>query len=650
MISKRLVKPIVLSVLVLLMLQFASTQELYYHKGLRNNRDSLRNIINLQRGDTAEVKAILNLVEISLNDISEKFVVRNIDSLFNYLQKALLLAKRINYSKGEADCYYLFSYTNRYTDNYGQQTSFLFKALHIYGQLKDEDAIAATHLYLQGIYKRYGDYKNSLAHAFAAKKLIETIDMKGTRFWIGLRLTPLILAEIGETYLEMNKLDSALFYVQKAIEQNLVFHNAKWNWPIHLLGSIRHRQGKYSLALETYRSAIPLAIQNEFPKDTLDIYNSIALLYKETGQLDSAIYYAKQITNNWNHIWPVEILLLANSTLAEVYKLRGISDSTLKYAERREILKDSIFSQARQKEIQTITFNEQLQQQELTSGQQQNASKLKMYSLLAVIGAILLISFFVYRNNRHKQKAERSEKELQVAELNQKATELEMQALRSQMNPHFIFNSLNSINMFILENNKLQASEYLSKFSKLIRLILQNSQEASIPLERELEALRLYLELESLRFVDKFEYKITVEDDIDTTMLKVPPLIIQPYAENAIWHGLMHLPDRFPAARASGDGTQAGKKEKGHLEIDVYALDEMLFYKITDDGIGRKKAAELKSKSASTQKSMGMRITADRIGMLQQQNKTSIAITDLVLADGSPGGTEVLIAIPVVYD
>jgi len=154
-----------------------------------------------------------------------------------------------------------------------------------------------------------------------------------------------------------------------------------------------------------------------------------------------------------------------------------------------------------------------------------------------------------------------------------------------------------------------------------------------------LEALQLYLELESLRFVNKFEYNIAVEDNINTTMLKVPPLIIQPYAENAIWHGLMHLPDR-----------QAGKKENGHLEIEVYAQDEILFYKITDDGIGRKKAAELKSKSASTRKSMGMRITADRIAMLQQQNKTSITITDLVLSDGGPGGTEVLIKIPVIYD
>ncbi len=253
-------------------------------------------------------------------------------------------------------------------------------------------------------------------------------------------------------------------------------------------------------------------------------------------------------------------------------------------------------------------------------------------SAIVLLGASFYLLIRWWLSRKFKLQIERSEKEKQLAELNQKATELEMKALRAQMNPHFIFNSLNSINMFILENNKLQASEYLSKFSKLIRLILQNSQEAFIPLEKELEALQLYLELESLRFENKFDYKIAVDDNTGTTMLKVPPLIIQPYTENAIWHGLMP------------------KKEKGHLTVEVYTENETLFYKITDDGIGRKESAALKSKSASTQKSMGMRITADRIAMLRQQNKTSITITDLVLSDGNPAGTEVLIKIPVSYD
>ena len=231
--------------------------------------------------------------------------------------------------------------------------------------------------------------------------------------------------------------------------------------------------------------------------------------------------------------------------------------------------------------------------------------------------------------NLQKLESERTKSELQ-----QQATELEMQALRAQMNPHFIFNSLNSINRFILQNDKEQASDYLTKFSRLVRSILQNSQSAFIPLASELEALQLYLELESVRFNHHFHFNIHVDEDTDISSLKVPPLIIQPYAENAIWHGLMH------------------KTEKGNLQIELYEEEDVLCCKITDDGIGRKKAAELKSKSASTHKSMGMQITADRIAMLQKTNRLApqIEIKDLALPDGSAGGTEVLLKIPACYD
>ena len=220
------------------------------------------------------------------------------------------------------------------------------------------------------------------------------------------------------------------------------------------------------------------------------------------------------------------------------------------------------------------------------------------------------------------------------AELQKQATELEMQALRAQMNPHFIFNSLNSINRFILQNNKALASEYLTKFSRLVRLILQNSQTAFIALESEIESLQLYLELEAVRFDHHFEFKVTVEDDLDTDIIKIPPLIIQPYAENAIWHGLMH------------------KEEKGNLEIELFRQEDLLYCRITDDGIGRAKAAQLKSKSASAHKSMAMQITASRIEMLQQKNNldVQIKITDLILPDGAAGGTEVILKIPVHYD
>ena len=255
---------------------------------------------------------------------------------------------------------------------------------------------------------------------------------------------------------------------------------------------------------------------------------------------------------------------------------------------------------------------------------------------------IAAISFGLMRW-RLKQKfnlqLERSEKETQLAEmrqntaeLKQQSAELEMQALRAQMNPHFIFNSLNSINRFILQNDRLQASEYLTKFSKLVRMILQNSQASLITLESELDALGLYLEMEALRFNYHFTYKISVPKDLDIEVLKVPPLIIQPYVENAIWHGLMH------------------KEEKGQLDIEISEEGDHLYFKVTDNGIGRKRASELASKSATKHKSMGLKITAHRIAMMQHSGDevSPVTINDLVEPDGTAAGTEVIIKMPVL--
>ena len=215
-----------------------------------------------------------------------------------------------------------------------------------------------------------------------------------------------------------------------------------------------------------------------------------------------------------------------------------------------------------------------------------------------------------------------------------RVTELEMEALRAQMNPHFIFNSLNSINWFIQQNNRAKASEYLTKFSKLVRLILQNSKSSLIPLESELESLALYLDLEGLRFDHHFSYHITIPPGMEIALLKVPPLIIQPYVENAIWHGLMH------------------KEEKGRLGIVVCEEGDQLLFKISDNGIGRKQAAALGSKSATKHKSMGMEITSERIAKLQRPGKkeSSVNIYDHFQTDGTARGTEVIIKIPVIYD
>ncbi len=218
---------------------------------------------------------------------------------------------------------------------------------------------------------------------------------------------------------------------------------------------------------------------------------------------------------------------------------------------------------------------------------------------------------------------------------------LKMTALRSQMNPHFLFNSLNSINWFVIKNQSEKASDYLAKFSRLIRMILQNSDLQTIALSDELTALHLYIEMESLRFEHKFTYEISVDDGIDPRFVNVPPMILQPYVENAVWHGLLHKPE-----------------EDGHLSVSIHkqAGVSKLKVVIEDNGVGRqiserRYAEQLPSRTATKKKAMGSKIAADRIKALAELlgQKANIQLIDLVDADNLAAGTRVIVEIPVAH-
>ncbi len=212
-----------------------------------------------------------------------------------------------------------------------------------------------------------------------------------------------------------------------------------------------------------------------------------------------------------------------------------------------------------------------------------------------------------------------------------KLAEVEMSALRAQMNPHFIFNSLNSIDYYIVQNKSAKASDYLNRFSRLIRLILQNSRSKYVSLKDELEALKLYIEIESLRFNNRFDYRVQMEKGLNAISLEVPPMIIQPYVENAIWHGLMQ------------------KKGRGLLELTITRQDDKLQFVIEDNGIGREAAQQLKSKTSTRRKSFGMKITSDRLDIINRlyHTKADVQVTDLKHSDGTAKGTRVEITIPI---
>lgn len=228
---------------------------------------------------------------------------------------------------------------------------------------------------------------------------------------------------------------------------------------------------------------------------------------------------------------------------------------------------------------------------------------------------------------------EKREIEQEISNLQLQKAELEMKALKAQMNPHFISNSLNAINLFILQNNKEQASAYLTKFARLIRTILRYSESSLIELRLELETLQIYMDLEKLRFDDHFDFSIHVDPEIDINNTRIPPLLLQPYVENAVWHGLMQ------------------KEEKGHLQVDISKEDSLLVCRITDDGIGRENARLQKQKNEPLKESLGIKITTERIALMKTkgQDKLQVTINDLVNPDQTPAGTEVILKIPISY-
>lgn len=247
------------------------------------------------------------------------------------------------------------------------------------------------------------------------------------------------------------------------------------------------------------------------------------------------------------------------------------------------------------------------------------------FNVMLITGVLGLI-YFYYRLKTNRIKSEAK----LTADYQKKINEIEMKALRAQMNPHFIFNSLNSIQKFIFEKDEYAASQYLTKFSRLIRLILEHSNQEFVTISSEMDMLKYYIDMERLRFSDKFEYTITKSNDVNDAWL-IPSMVIQPHIENAIWHGLMH------------------KEDSCQLSITMIKLDDQTIQVfIEDNGVGRTKAEEMKSKQTLKNKSFGSQISQDRIKYFSELTGkvAELKIEDLYHEDGSSAGTKVTLTLP----
>lgn len=362
----------------------------------------------------------------------------------------------------------------------------------------------------------------------------------------------------------------------------------------------------------------------------------IANAYIAQDKYDEAIPYLEESIKDADVDDDLLVRKDATRKLSEVYKYKGDYTKALETYQEYVAVVDTLYVRKEQEIARAARFNRELaakqsrisgleQERELTQSkyslalteQQLVAESIKrqnwiIYSLIFGMLLMGLAVYFFYRSNKQQKLANNL---------------LALKSLRSQMNPHFIFNALNSVNNFIAKSDERSANRYLSDFSTLMRAVLENSDEDFIPLSKELELLELYTKLEHSRFSDKFDYRITVDEDIDIDAFQIPPMLLQPYIENAIWHGLRY------------------REDKGFLKIELKQKDKLaLEISITDNGIGRKNSAALKTQNQKKQKSKGMGNIKKRIEILNDmfRDRVDVIISDL---ETNGTGTKVLFTI-----
>ncbi len=318
----------------------------------------------------------------------------------------------------------------------------------------------------------------------------------------------------------------------------------------------------------------------------------------------------------------------ASRKLTEVYRDAGQLDKALTNAEVYERLVDELYIKKEQEIAQATRFRQDLSDNQIRisslesdralsatkyelSLERNKLQRLIIYSLIGGLLLLLIAGYFMYKSIKQQKLSNNL---------------LALKSLRSQMNPHFIFNALNSVNSFIATNDERTANKYLSDFSLLMRAVLENSEEDFIPFEKEIEQLELYTKLEHFRFKDKFDYTLTIEDNVKIADFQIPPMLLQPYIENAVWHGLRY------------------KKKKGHLEIKITQpkVDE-LSISITDDGIGREKSRAMKTENQKEHSPKGLGNIKKRVAILNEMYKDKVDVFIEDMQDSEDSGTKVVV-------
>lgn len=542
---------------------------------------------------------------------------KNTVKTFEYLDKSIALFKSVgadyemNYtlvSKGIA-----YSQINEYK----KAISCLFTALrHFENDKKDNDeGIAYVNSVIGSVYSDQGDYEKAIE---SFKKTIKYYENKQNQTGEEKYVASTVYANCGSAYLLLKKYPAANHFFNKALQSSKeIQDNTTMSIILNKLSQVKIEQGKFNEAASLLNEALKTD-DSELSKANTYI-NLGDLYYRKNNTTEAESYLSKGFSIS-KEIKNEQLQEKASYLLLNIYKKTNNYKKALELHEFRSILKDSNDIEASKNELaqQQLKYDFEKKQLNLELEAEKKASVKNnwLIALTAALLLVLLVWYFYYRNNKQKEEITQLEKE-----------RIKQKLLLSQMNPHFIFNSIDNIQSLIMNKKEETAISYLDRFSKLTRQILENSNENYISLEEELDMIENYLSVQQLLYNSKFDYTINTENIDDTENYFIPPMLAQPFIENAIKHGIRN------------------KKEQGMIHVKFSLNHDRLMLEVSDNGSGFND-----DKSESSHKSMAMKITKERLLNYTQNKGFEILADNQLDAEGKVIGARVISEIPYICE
>ncbi len=565
--------------------------------GQQQKIDSLLSELeNHKQADSIRVKLLVNT--------AWNVIYTNPDGAFEYVEEAFNIANTINWNKGKVVALRQKG-VNYYAErNYLKAMEAWQNALKIDRdqELSDKLLVASIYNNLGNVYADIEQYEKALQHyesylAIATEKNDKNNMVNG-------------LSNIGQVYLELKRPSEALTFFNKALayakEEVNEFAIAAI---INNIGNTYKFKKQYAEALKHFEEAEERAkkIDNKYVQ--APVLNSLCELNIIFEKYDLAREQGEKALQLAKDINTLEWQLTSWKHLSTIYRHSEAHEKALVAYKNHIQLRDSVQGEDKKLELARKEMTFELENQEIKAKAEIEKEKLiKNITLLCGLGILIgaVIGYILYKRKRD------AIEQKNMADFKTKVAETELKALRSQMNPHFIFNAMSSIGDYMDNNDLETASDYLVKFSKLTRAILENSEKKWISLEEDIELTRLYIEIESLRLKGKITHTFYVDNTIDVENTLVPPLILQPFIENSIWHGI------------------AKKAEGGNIKISFHKTDDTVVCGVDDNGVGR----NVRSEGQLNHKSMGVQITKNRLSIINQLKNAKSSVTMIDKEEG----------------